>query len=47
MYTTTLSDEKITKIKVADLDELYNFVGDDFLAGIICYFKNLFEVVIF
>jgi hypothetical protein len=26
---------------------LYNFVGDDFLAGIICYFKNLFEVVIF
>jgi hypothetical protein len=26
---------------------LYNFVVDDFLARIICYFKILFEVVIF
>ncbi len=25
----TLSDEEITKIKVIDLDELYNFVVDD------------------
>jgi hypothetical protein len=27
--TITLSDEKMTKIKVIDLDELYNFVVDD------------------
>jgi hypothetical protein len=47
MYTTTLSNEEMTKIKVVDLDELYNFVVDDFLARIICYFKILFEVVIF
>jgi hypothetical protein len=31
-YTTTLSDEEMTKIKVVDLDELYNFVGDDFFS---------------
>jgi hypothetical protein len=30
MYTTTLSDEEMTKIKVVYLDELYNFVIDDF-----------------
>ncbi len=27
--TITLSDEEMTKIKVIDLDELYNFVVDD------------------
>jgi hypothetical protein len=32
MYTTTLSDEEMTKIKVIDLNELYNFVGDDFFS---------------
>ena len=30
MYTTTLSDGEITKTKVVDLDEFYNFVVDDF-----------------
>ena len=33
--TTTLSDEKMTKIKVVDLDEFYNFYVHDFLAEII------------
>ena len=28
--TITSSDEQMTKIKVVDLDELYNFVVDDF-----------------
>ncbi len=28
----TLSDEEITKIKVVDIDELYNFVIDDFFS---------------
>jgi len=28
--TTTMSDEQMTKIKVVDLDEFYNFVVDDF-----------------
>ena len=28
--TVNLSDEEMTKIKVIDLDELYNFVVDDF-----------------
>jgi len=26
----TLSDEQMTKIKVVDLDQFYNFVVDDF-----------------
>ena len=30
--TITLSDEETTKIKVIDLDELYNFVVDDFFS---------------
>ena len=30
MYTTTLSDGEITKTKVVDPDEFYNFVVDDF-----------------
>jgi hypothetical protein len=33
--TTTLSDEEMTKIKVVDLDKLYNFYVHDFLAEII------------
>ena len=28
--TITLSDEQMTKIKVVDLDQFYNFVVDDF-----------------
>ena len=28
--TTILSDEEIIKIKIVDLYELYNFVGDEF-----------------
>jgi hypothetical protein len=31
MYTTTLSDEEITKIKVVYLEKLHNFVVDIFL----------------
>jgi hypothetical protein len=27
-----LSDEEMTKIKDLDLDELYNFVGDEFFS---------------
>jgi phenylacetate-coenzyme A ligase PaaK-like adenylate-forming protein len=30
MYTTTLSDEEMTIIKVADLEKLHNFVVDNF-----------------
>jgi hypothetical protein len=30
--TITLSDEEMTKIKVIDIDELYNFVVDDFFS---------------
>ena len=30
--TITLSDEEKTKIKVIDLDDLYNFVVDDFFS---------------
>ena len=29
--STTLSDEEMTKIKVIDLEKLYNFVVDNFL----------------
>ena len=28
--TITLSDEQMTKIKVVDLDQFYNFIVDDF-----------------
>jgi hypothetical protein len=31
MYTTTLSDEEMTKIKVVDLEKLRNFEVDNFL----------------
>ena len=31
MYTTTLPDEEMTKIKVVDLKKLHNFVIDNFL----------------
>jgi hypothetical protein len=30
--TITLSDEKMTKIKVVDLDEFYNFYVHDFFS---------------
>jgi hypothetical protein len=32
MHTTTLLDEEMTKIKVVDLDELYNFIVNDFFS---------------
>ena len=32
--TTTISDEQITKIKVVDLQKLYNFIVEHFLIGI-------------
>jgi hypothetical protein len=41
MYTTTLSDEEMIKIKVVDLDELYNFVSDDFFSWNHLLFQNL------
>ena len=37
----------MTKIKVIDLDELYNFVVDDFSTKVIYCFKILFEVLKF
>jgi hypothetical protein len=37
----TLSDEKMTKIKFVDLDELYNFVGNDFSSCNDLLFQNL------
>ena len=33
--TFTLSDEQIIKIKIVDLDGLYNFVVDDFLVEVV------------
>ena len=45
--TITLSDEEMTKIKVIDIDELYNFVVDDFFSWNYLVFEKLFEVVIF
>ena len=44
--TATFSDEEMTKIKVVDPDQFYNFIVDDFSAEIIYCFKILFEVVI-
>jgi hypothetical protein len=41
MLTTTLSDEEMTKIKVVDLDELYNFFVDDFCSQNHLLFQNL------
>ena len=43
----TLWNEEMTKIKVIDLDELYNFGIHHFLAEIIWGFKILLELVIF
>ena len=37
----TLSDEEMTKIEVIDLDELYNFVIDDFFNWNHFVFKNI------
>ena len=39
--TITLSDEEMTKIKVIDFDELYNFVVDDFFIWNHLVFKNV------
>ncbi len=36
----------MTKTKVVDIDDLYNFVVDDFFVEIVYYLKMLFEVVI-
>jgi hypothetical protein len=32
IVTTTLSDEEMTKIKVVDLDDFYNFYAHDFFS---------------
>ena len=40
MYTTTSSYGEMIKIKVVDLDELYNFVGDDIFSGNHLLFQN-------
>jgi hypothetical protein len=32
MLQIALSDEEMTKIKVLDIDELYNFVVEDFFS---------------
>jgi hypothetical protein len=47
MCTNTLSDKEMTKIKVVDLDELYNFGIHHFSDEIIWCFKIWFELVIF
>ena len=41
-FTTTLSDEAMTKIKVIDLDEFYKFVVYDVFIG-----SSNFELFIF
>ena len=41
MYTTTLLDGEIIKIKVVDLDEFYNFAVDDFFIRNHLLAKNL------
>jgi hypothetical protein len=38
--TITLSDEKMTKIKVVDLDEFYNFYVHDFFSWNCLVFQN-------
>ena len=38
--TITLSDEEMTKIKVIDINELYNFVVDDFFSWSRSLIKN-------
>ena len=41
MFTTTLSDEKMTKIKVVDLDEYYNFYFHGFFSSNHLVFQNV------
>jgi hypothetical protein len=41
MSTSTLSDEKMIKIKVVDLDELYNFDVDNIFSWNHLLFQNL------
>ena len=38
--TTTISDEQMTKIKVVDLDEFYNFYVHDFFSWSYLMFEN-------
>ena len=38
--TTTISDEQMTKIKVVDLDEFYNFYVHDFFSWSHLLFEN-------
>jgi hypothetical protein len=45
--TIALLNEEMTKIKVVDLAELYNFVVENFSFELIYCFKMCFEVVIF
>ncbi len=39
--TITLSDEEMTKIKVIEIGELYNFVVDDFFSLNHLLFENV------
>ena len=41
MYSTTLLDKQITKIKIVDLDEFYNFYVDDFFSWKHVLFQNV------
>ncbi len=41
MLQFALSDEKMTQIKVIDLDELYHFVIDDFFSWNHVVFENV------
>ena len=47
MYTITLSDKEMTKIKVVNLDEFYNFVVDDFYNSNYLPLKNLVWICYF
>ena len=47
MFTNTLSNEEVTKIKVVDSDEFNNFYVNDFSSEIIEGFKILFEVIVY
>ena len=47
MFTITLSDEEITKIKVIDLDELYIFGIHHFFSWNHLVFQNLFRTCYF
>jgi hypothetical protein len=42
--TVTLSDEQMTKIKVIDLDELYNFYVHDFFKWNHLLFENVVSI---